>query len=74
MATRCNQIHTLFNQCVFRLRKVQDDTVKDIMDRGEDLYNAMYGTTADGVQSLLDAIHPDMGKHSQLTLISASLI
>jgi hypothetical protein len=47
-------------------RQVEDDSVKDLMNRGDELYNAMYGTTADGVQTLLDTIHPDMGAFSFL--------
>lgn len=41
--------------------EVDNDKVSDIISRGDQLYEAMYGNTAKSVQSLLDAIHPDMG-------------
>lgn len=48
------------------IRQVDDDKVSDLKKRGEQLYTAMYGDTADSVQTLLDAIHPDMGWFSKV--------
>lgn len=42
-------------------RDVDDDKIADMKERGEKLFHAMYGETAGSVQTLLDAIHPDMG-------------
>lgn len=44
-------------------QNVHNETVKDITAKGDQLYNAMYGSTADNVQSLLDKVHPDMGQN-----------
>ena len=47
---------------IFHFRK--EDSLENLPERGEKLYTAMYGDTADGVQALLDKIHPDMGSSS----------
>ena len=48
---------------------MHSETVKDLTEKGELLYNAMYGSTANNVQELLDKIHPDMGERVNFTLI-----
>ncbi|KAH8114127.1 hypothetical protein DFH11DRAFT_250536 [Phellopilus nigrolimitatus] len=47
------------------IRDVDNDTVADLVKRGDQLFTAMYGETASSVQSLLEAIHPDMGWFSK---------
>ncbi|KAI5120155.1 hypothetical protein M0805_003642 [Coniferiporia weirii] len=47
------------------IREVDNDSVADIISRGDQLFTAMYGNTATSVQSLLEAIHPDMGWFSK---------
>lgn len=39
-------------------------SLPEVEQRGEVFFRALYGETADNVQSLLDKIYPDMGKHS----------
>lgn len=36
--------------------------MSEYSDHGRALFRAMYAETADNVQGLLDAIHPDMGE------------
>ncbi|THG99664.1 hypothetical protein EW145_g7219 [Phellinidium pouzarii] len=47
------------------IRQVDNDTVADLVSRGDELFTAMYGETAASVQSLLEAIHPDMAWFSK---------
>ncbi|EJD06267.1 uncharacterized protein FOMMEDRAFT_119842 [Fomitiporia mediterranea MF3/22] len=47
------------------LREVDNDKVSDLVSRGDGLFEAMYGTTAAPVQTLLEEIHPDMGWFSK---------
>ena len=41
---------------------MHSETVKDLTTKGELMFNVVYGSAADGVQDLLDKIHPDMGE------------
>ncbi|KAL5490695.1 hypothetical protein ACEPAI_5529 [Sanghuangporus weigelae] len=47
------------------VREVDNDKVSDLITRGDELFTAMYGSTAAQVQSLLECIHPDMGWFSK---------
>lgn len=44
-------------------RKVDNEPVSVFTQRGKKLFADMYGESATGVQSILDAIHPDMGEY-----------
>ncbi|KAH8114126.1 hypothetical protein DFH11DRAFT_250548 [Phellopilus nigrolimitatus] len=47
------------------IRDVDNDTVADLVARGDQLFATMYGETASSVQSLLEVIHPDLGWFSK---------
>jgi hypothetical protein len=49
-----------------RIYRDTGSSLPELENRGEVFFRALYGETADGVQSLLDKIYPDMGKHTIL--------
>ena len=49
-----------------RIHRETGSSLPELEKRGEVFFRALYGGTADGVQSLLDKIYPDMGEHTTL--------
>jgi hypothetical protein len=45
-------------------RNTSNVTLSDLEKKGQEVFGELYGTTADGVQKLLDSIYPDMGKQA----------
>lgn len=48
------------------MRRDTNKGIQQYAQDGRQLYQAMYGNTADSVQNLLDATYPDLGELKQM--------
>ncbi|KAI0032340.1 hypothetical protein K488DRAFT_50091 [Vararia minispora EC-137] len=61
-----NSLHKIMPKELQDTRPLRDTSVTtdEYEKRGQEFFKALYGDTAEGVQSLLDSIMPDMGKNA----------